>query len=97
SGADAEEEVLRRRREAARLVAAEPVLAREHDREAPARPRRAEARLRDAERDEPRDLVRADRDRPERRAGCVLVPLAEALHLDEAVPCEGRSDLEVAR
>src|SRR3954452_3758727 len=79
--ADAELEALRRGLEAARLVRAEPVLAREHDREAPAGGRRAEGALGDAERDVARDVVGPDGDRAERRPTRVDELLAEALDL----------------
>src|SRR6266581_8433619 len=78
--AHAEQEVLRSRCEAPRLIAREPILAVEHDRERPAGAGgSAEARLRDAECDVPGDLVRVDRDRPDCVPRRVLVALAEAL------------------
>ena len=95
--AHAELEGLRRRREAAGLVGAEAVLARQHDRERPAGRRRAAERgLRDPEGDVARERVGVDRDRADRRAARVDEPLAEALHLEQAAPRAGRGDRVVA-
>ena len=54
--------------------------------EAPAAHRLAERGLRHADGDEARDRVAADGHRAERRAGGILVALAEALDLDQPAP-----------
>ena len=53
-------------------------------------------RLRDAEGDEARDLIRLDRRRPDGRSRGIHEPLAEALHLDEVVPRGRARDRVVA-
>ena len=58
--------------------------------------RAAEARRRDAEGDEARHRVGADRDRPERGAVRVDVALAEALHLEQPAPGAPGRDRVVA-
>ena len=96
-GADAELELLRRRREAPGLVGAEAVLAGEDDGEAPAGtgvPSDAFGTLNVMKRE---IAVRDDRHRAERVAARVDVALAEALHLDQAAPRERRRDREVAQ